>query len=698
LRIVTPRSVVLGILGVVLICAITPFNTYGLNYTDTIGGALPTGVVFMLLIGGVVNGLLAKYAPKRSLGIGEFGLVVGMWLVGCSFPSVGLMRYLPGHLVQYQYLYASDAGFARAAREMNLPQWLWPTVDTSTDVARMTDPVVRDFVGRIPGSADKSLVEQIWNVPWRAWMAPTIAWGSFVALLFGAVLCMTLVFRKQWVENERIPFPLASVYLSLIEPPSPGRRFNALFSSKLFWIAFAGVVVLHGINGLSRYDPEHVPPLPLTFNLISIMSERPWSFMDQAIMYQRLSFTFVGIVYFVDTRVALSIWLAFVLVQVFKVFATPQGVELTGSMATDQSFGAAVGFAGMAMWLARRHLADVARQMFSGSPGTRTDAGGRYLPNAVAGWGLLGCMAGLVVWLWLAGASVVGAVVLVTLLMTTFLVLTKVVAETGLLYVLISMEFYRPWASLAQDVPAAMKTRTTLGSYFWSTFFSGVLAHDTRNAMTTYVSSALRVTDLTGDEDTPRPAQIRRAGKRWRWGLVGCLALAALVGFLVSGASWLWLDYTYASTLDRTQETPLASWGTFYMPRVLSMVPVTNYLPPADGPIERHNRLVHEGFGAIGVVALGVLRLSFVGWPLHPVGFLLMHTWGVRVTWFSVFLGWLAKVLVIRLTGAAGFAKAKPAFLGLIVGEAFMLAFWIIVALLRLSMGMTVEHIRLLPV
>jgi hypothetical protein len=683
--------------GIVLICAITPFNTFGLNNTDTIGAALPTGLVFMLLVGCLVNGLLTRYAPRLALGLGELGLVVAMWLIGCSFPSVGLMRYLPGHLVQYHNLRANESSFAAAAREMNLPEWLWPSVDTTSDGTRAIDPVVSDFVGRIPGSENQPFVKQLWAVPWHAWAKPVVAWGTFVMLLFGAVLCMALVFRRQWVENERIPFPLATVYMSLIEPPAAGKRFNTLMSSRMFWVTFLAVAAVHTINGLAMYDPQHVPPVQLWFNLNSLMTEQPWSFTDWSLRGQTISLTFIGIVYFVDSRVALSIWVAYLLLQIAKMSLGTAGIEISNPMRADQNFGAVTAFGLMTLWLARRHLLDIARQMFAMTKQSGNLPRGRYVPSAVAGWGLVLCMTGLAAWLYAAGASLVGAVVIVFLLMLLYLVLTKVVAETGLIYVLIPLEFNRPWIAMAQNLPPSLQTRTTLGTYFWSLFFTGVLAHDTRCSMATYVSHALRVNDLTADaaeESRPLSASPRR---HWQWGLIGSLTLAAVVGFLVSGASWLWLDYTYATSLDQWQETPLSAWGTTHMPRQISMLPVNTYLPPSDGPVEQHNRLLHAGFAGATIIGLSLMRLYFVGWPFHPIGFLLVYTWGIHVTWCSILLGWVAKVTLLRLGGATAYAKAKPLFLGLIVGDAFMTALWIIVGLIRISMGLSVEPIRLLP-
>jgi len=61
--------------------------------------------------------------------------------------------------------------------------------------------------------------------------------------------------------------------------------------------------------------------------------------------------------------------------------------------------------------------------------------------------------------------------------------------------------------------------------------------------------------------------------------------------------------------------------------------------------------------------ALSVLRLRFVSWPLHPVGLLLAHSYPIKMVWFSVFVGWLLKVLAVRrnraMAGALGIDTAR---------------------------------------
>jgi hypothetical protein len=45
--------------------------------------------------------------------------------------------------------------------------------------------------------------------------------------------------------------------------------------------------------------------------------------------------------------------------------------------------------------------------------------------------------------------------------------------------------------------------------------------------------------------------------------------------------------------------------------------------------------------------------------------------------WFSIFLGWLCKGLIMRFGGIDTYRKVTPAFLGLVLGDVSMMLFWL---------------------
>lgn len=676
------RSVSLGLLGVILINLLTPFNNFVLVNTDLVGSFLPTGVLlFFLLLVVLINGPLSRWAPRWALGGGEMAVVLGMMLVGCALPAVGLMRHLPPSLTGIYHFASLRIEYARVLERMDLPSWLFPTTSASEIAQQGNDPVIRDYVGRaIP--SDETLAARVAAVPWQAWVMPCISWGIFLAGLFGSILCLMVIFRRQWAENERLSFPLATVYLALIEPPAPGRWFNTLFCKRSFWIGFGAVLILHLVNGLAVYYPTYVPEIPLRYDLSQIFTEEPWLHMEWDFKSQRIFFIIIGLMMFMPSSTAFSLWFIFVLVQVVRMLMGMNQQVLTQEMGEDQTLGAVVVFGLLLLWVARHHLAVVLRQMFLRP--REGDPRERYMPYALAGWGFVACQVLMIVWMCLAGSGVLGAILTITTLTLLYLVLAKVLADTGMIYALMPMPLVQPYHALAA-IPGMPRAGT--GSYFFACLFYSFFTADTRQSLPPYAQHAMVVADRAAYSDTVN----------WRKaiGFIAVLAFALGVAFLVSGASTLWVEYNYAATLNSQPESPINTLGAQRHVQGVIMDPTVRYASGND--LTPHNRWTHIGIGAAVTAALGSLRLRLASWPLHPVGFLLVYGWGLRQVWFSIFLGWVLKSLLIRYGGAKLFSQAQPLFIGLIMGEVLAAAFWLCVSFTLAMLGHDYHAISLLP-
>jgi hypothetical protein len=84
--------------------------------------------------------------------------------------------------------------------------------------------------------------------------------------------------------------------------------------------------------------------------------------------------------------------------------------------------------------------------------------------------------------------------------------------------------------------------------------------------------------------------------------------------------------------------------------------------------------------GALVTVGLFAMRTRFVWWPLHPMGFAMGPSWPMIQLWFSVFIGWVAKSILLRYGSAKTYDRAKPFFMGLVVGEFAAAAIWLVVS------------------
>jgi hypothetical protein len=83
--------------------------------------------------------------------------------------------------------------------------------------------------------------------------------------------------------------------------------------------------------------------------------------------------------------------------------------------------------------------------------------------------------------------------------------------------------------------------------------------------------------------------------------------------------------------------------------------------------------------GALLTYGLMLARSRFAGFPFHPIGLLTCLTSTIHVVWFSVFVGWLCKVLVTKFGGIDSYRKVVPAALGLVLGEVAMLLLWLLI-------------------
>jgi hypothetical protein len=104
------------------------------------------------------------------------------------------------------------------------------------------------------------------------------------------------------------------------------------------------------------------------------------------------------------------------------------------------------------------------------------------------------------------------------------------------------------------------------------------------------------------------------------------------------------------------------------------------------------NRVWFMALGAALVGLLVFLRQRFLKFPLHPLGYLiiLVSIYYEFITpyykgdgakecswlWGSVFVAWLVKKLIIKYGGMNTFKRAKPLFLGLVIGAVMAVFVW----------------------
>lgn len=659
------RSVGVGSALIAFTAALAPFNDYIVGNTYIIGGYLPPVVnLALLLLAIVVNAPLHKWRPSAALRAGELAVITAMLLVASAIPTSGLMRLFLPQLVHPFREAETNLAFRRAFDSMHLPDWLFPA-GGSFENADMG--LVTSFYTRLrPGE----------SVPYADWIVPLLGWGIFFGGLLLAMLCLAVIVRRQWSENEHLEFPLAKLQISLIEAPARGRAFNTLLSSPGFWIALGAVFCVHAMNGMANYFPGGIPRIPLSYNLSDVMADPPLSYIGGHVKTATIYFVIIGVSYFIPLRASLSIWAILLMEEVIHASSMAVGGNgVSGEQWSDQVLGGSIVFAIGLIFVARHDWAKVLRNAI----GIRTEPGTQrfFMSDRTAVLGIVTGIVVMTVWLLVVGVQAWVAALIVLFLVVSQFVTARFVAELGLPAVKSGMELT---SLTAQFSPGVLSMRDT--------FFTGVFTINgpvaTRECLLPFATHGLEVHAHT--EDAER-------GRGW---LMGLLAWSLLLSFVVSGASSLWCYYNHAQPLSDRVGPTINVAGTEGLPRTFVVDPMVTAEAGRQRPAT-HNRPLAMGIGAAVTAFLQMASWRWSGWPLLPVGYLVAPVFQTRLVWFSLFLGWLAKALIVRFGGHSVYRAARPVFVGLIFGEIVAAALWLIVTLLLAWLGIDYHPIQLTP-
>jgi hypothetical protein len=613
---------------VAALCVATVYSDLVLRGSWIAHNALPIGALtlFLLLVT-IGNRLAGRLRPAWMLTRAEALLVYAMLLVAAGIPSVGLTLMVLTAAVGPAYYETADEAVAASTAD-----WL-----------RVGDPqAVRQFYHGLDAGA---------RLPWGVWVAPLLAWGLFALLLYTAFLCIALLLRRAWVEDERLTFPLVQVPLEIVgrdERPTGNRAF---FRSPVTWIGMAVPAVLHSLNALHA----HWPVIPAGFvspvRFGDVFVDWPWSALSN--LRGRIYFSVIGLTYLLTSEVSLSLWVFFWIGRLEVLLFTALGYDDRGGaqnvgftpswFVTNQMWGALFFYGALLLTeglrSAWREQARLARL------GDRE--GARTLRRAFAGLGV--SLALLGVWLTAAGGQLPVQLGGLLLWMLAMLSLTRLVCAGGLLLIDTN---YLPRDILYRVFGTGVVRPADLGVL---TYHNTVVAYFPQLNMLPFMFSAVKL----GDEASLRPRR-----------LVPWLAAAVLLAIPLSFYLSLSLVYQRgALTLSEFHLGTIARYNFGELEAYL-VAPST---PQIHTPLSL-------GLGAGVMAALIALRRSITWWPLSPLGYLVGSSNTVmHQLWFCVLLGWAANALVRRYGGLQTFRRFRPFFLGLVLGEFLTAAAWMVI-------------------
>jgi hypothetical protein len=646
----TLRAVLLGLAAVALLTLLSQKLDLWLYLTYVTGGAPPpaqTNVLFLLVLFAV---LMVRLGARRwALSRGELLVIYLMMLVGGPISNREGIGFLVCHPV-IPYYYASAGNRWHQTFHAYLPSWFGPS-----------DPevVTGFFHGYRP-------------VPWGAWAVPMLAWGTFYLVLFGTAFCFNALVERQWIARERLTFPLLSIPLEItrgVETPNG----VPLLRRGYFWLGAAVPLAVGSLNALHRYFPT-IPELGLQYALIPEGTlSPPWTGLGT--MDIVLSFPLLAVAFIVPADISLSCWFFHFLTRAENVIGTlytgivPNVYTSTFPALYYQGSGAMVMLFLLLCWSARRSFLEALQGLVpgGGKDGTvrrRADEGAREPGHEGAEdqamsprMALLGCVGGLLVlagWLWLAGMSPVTTAWFLGMLFIFLIVFVRVRAETGL-GTLLPPQF----------------TNEIMTLPFGTTFF---------NPRDLTLLQALRpayrmmgvLWTVQGQLESFKIADEARLPKRRLGWAVGA---ATMLGFGLAFVLALQLFYRYGFI-----NLPIGMRPSGY-PGSQGYWSYSNLAAALSQPSGTdRNGLWGMAAGALLCWTTAILRARFLWFPLHPVGFMSAHSWGMHLNWFPFLLGWAAKVAFVRYGGLTGYHRALPFFIGLLLGAMLNAGLWGLIA------------------
>ena len=204
------------------------------------------------------------------------------------------------------------------------------------------------------------------RIPWEHWVRPLLAWCSFIIAIYLMMIAIMSIIRRQWVDYDRLTFPLLQLPLDMTEEGRDGSIFNAFLKSPLMWLGFSIPFIIFSTNALNHYFP-FVPPIQLRNSLPL--------FNHALVLQTNVNFIAIGLAYFLSLDVGLGIWLFHLVtkgqiaVENILGYSIPGRSDLfmEGSMAVShQGMGAMLVLVLYGLWNSRTHLRQVWQQAWRG--------------------------------------------------------------------------------------------------------------------------------------------------------------------------------------------------------------------------------------------------------------------------------------------------------------------------------------------
>ena len=628
-RAITKRAV---LIGTVLITA----NSYWIAYVEMIWHtahlttvAMSVNVMFGIFVITMLNMWVRSFAPSAALTQRDLIVVYSMLAVGSAFSGHDCMPRLMG-LIPYAFRFATPENDWEALLFHHLPEWL---------VVKHPKTVNDFYEGNVNFFTEGYV---------QYWIVPILAWSAVIFLLMLIFLCLTSLIRKQWIENEKLAYPIIQIPLEITTN-------SRIFRSRLLWIGFGIAMGINLLNGLHFFFPI-LPEIPVRkYNLNMYFTQKPWNAMGSTPL--RFHPYLIGFSFILPLDLAFSCTFFYLMKKVQLLFGSATGVsKLQGyPFLGEQGAGALLALLAIACWHGRKHFAVVLSQAIRPNRAMAKLEAISYRTTLIT---LALSLFLLAVFCIQGGMSLWAFSVFIGIYLLIVVGLTRMRAELG-----------PPIHAIGYLTPQYMMI-SLLGT---RRLRAGNL---TMLSLMNWLSGASYASFRTH----PMPDQLEafklaeRTGVRNRTMFI-VLVIASLVGILSSLILYPYAIYREGVAAGSEQIHAggadtynfLSSW--LVNPKPMDWLATT---------------VLAGTFAAnLGIM---FLRSRFVWCPLHPAGYVIGVAPGTTdVIWFPLLIAMVTKWVVLRNGGIKAYRRAIPFFIGLVLGEALMGCFWPLLSLILRS-------------
>ncbi len=610
------RSIAIGIL-------LIPINCYWITYIELVQySAQPTivslifTVVFNVLLLMGFNRIFKRFLPRLALSQGELLVIYVMLSVASATAGHSMMEILVSTL-GHAFWFATPENDWKDLFWRYIPNWL-AVADKSV------------LSGYYEGDSTLYTKQHL-----LGWLTPVLNWFAFLFVMLFVMVCITVIVRKPWTEDEKLAYPIIQL---------PARMTSdGFFTNRLMWIAFGLVATFDIVNGL-----HHVfPAIPSVYEKAYRFrfTEKPFSAMG----WLRLGiYPFVlGIGFLIPLDLLFSTWFFFWVWKAQQIFGSVMGLEGTSYPYINyQGFGAYMGIFLIAIWRSRKHL-----QNLLGAKARSASTRNEPMSHLTLVLALISGVAFLIFFCLRAGMSLWAVLVFFGLYFAFSTAVSRMRAELG------SPMHDLHYTGPERVMVAALGTRPlgpnnlSMFSFFW--FFTRTF------------------------DSHPMPHQLEGFKLASTSGIQSRFMLfAILIALCVGILSQFWALISIPYRLGALHEMSR-------VPIIYGSEPWTHLQKWLAHPLAPdYWALGFTGIGLLFALFLMLMRMKFFWFPFHPAAYAAVcGSWAVNYIWFSLGVVWLLKLLLLKYGGRNAHRKAMPFFLGLILGQFTVGSLWTILGM-----------------